>query len=786
MSMQTLTIIQFISTFAIYYGLTVLLPALVFHRRLKGERFAVRFLAYLTMGNFYLMNLVFVLQLLHISNRYTLILFTAVPAAWAAVRQNDVMVTEHTIIALQNVTRFFEGTLGFRLAVSNLFRLMGRGLKKVLLKFLRSFWKHFFDWVGSALVVLTVLWIYGRNLLENYGYCASDIPVHNYWINALGNNNIFVAGVYPHGFHCVIYYIHSVFGIETFVLLRVFCLVQNLTIHLVLLAFLKACCRTKYAPYVALALYVLANIWNLDVTARFGSSLPQEFGMIFILPSIWFLIQFFEERKNDKNTWRDKGFKAHSTRYLIWFAMGFSMTLAVHFYNTMIAGLFCVGIAVGYLGLLFRKAYFGRIMLAGILSIVVAVLPMGIAFATGTPLEGSLRWGMSIIEGSKDTGTQTQAPPAQQPGPSSQEEGVPGQESVSDEGLGEEDFGGDTPGTPSEAVEPPKPPFRERAAAWIGEKRFKVMNLATGLRDTVRTYVLNRLSEGEVVLCLFAVALLGILGVLYLFPKRTRNYGRTLISVAVFILFLFVMLMASWFGLPALMDQSRCSIYLAYGMALSLALAVDAVVSFLLGWIPRSFVMDGASLVGVAGLSAAIVLGGRYKEPRLLSALESNGAITCLTNILREEKPWMFTVCSANDELRMVEDYGYHYETITLLRAMEGSNVEGYLTIPTPRVYFFVEKIPIDYTEPYEGSGRTVSREGASLNLPGGAGLAMYKGDRRYIVMSRMYYWAETFRKLYPAEMKVYYESEEFICYVLEQNPYRLFDLSIDYGFNVR
>lgn len=122
--------------------------------------------------------------------------------------------------------------------------------------------------------------------------------------------------------------------------------------------------------------------------------------MLFILPSIYFLFAFFEKKREELEK---KEERKCSNWYLAGFAISFSMTLAVHFYDTMIAGLFCIGIAVGYGFRLFRKQYFGRIMLAGILSVCIAVLPMGIAFATGTPLQGSLGWGMNVITGgSKD------------------------------------------------------------------------------------------------------------------------------------------------------------------------------------------------------------------------------------------------------------------------------------------------------------------------------------------------------------------------------------------------
>lgn len=44
---------------------------------------------------------------------------------------------------------------------------------------------------------------------------------------------------------------------------------------------------------------------------------------------------------------------------------------------------------------------------------------------------------------------------------------------------------------------------------------------------------------------------------------------------------------------------------------------------------------------------------------------------------------------------------------------MEGDAVNGNLTLPTDRVYFFIEKIPLDYTVAYEGSGQLISEEGA-------------------------------------------------------------------------
>ncbi len=840
MSMQMLTILQLTGILAAYLGMTVLLPAFVFYRKVSEERFCVRFMIYLVIGNVYLMNMVMVLQLLHISNRFTLILGTILPVLWAMARVHNVTVKDGILGAARSVNSFLSGTMGGRLLLSKIMRFIGRCLKAGLLRLLRSIRKNFFDWGFTAGCIVAILWLYGSNLIWNMGYCTSDIPVHNYWINAMSRNEMFIAGVYPHGFHSMMYYLHEVFGFRTFELLRVFCLVQNVLVHMTLLAFLKVCCRTKYSPYIAMIMYILANIWNRDTFTRYFSTLPQEFGMIFILPSICFLYAFLEDRAREN---RAKGWKQHSTRYLLFFALSFSATLAAHFYNTMIAGIFCVGVAMGFMGKVFRREYFGRIMLAGILSIVLAVMPMAVAFAMGRPLEGSLRWGMSIIAGPKEEsgdtdqgqgssaaeGTGQSAGTQAVTGDTGQSAGT-GQAVTGGTGQGQGSSGtggtqavtgstgqptdtqavtGDTgqsagtlpqqdgnpsggmQGTPEgaaiqENTPPPEPkiPLKVRMKFWVNEKWKKTVNLVRGLRDTVQLRIMNRISAETVAAVLFVTAALSVLGLLGLTARKTRHYGCILLSAGFCLLFLYVVLMAVWFGIPALMDQTRCSIYLAYLMSAAVALTADALSGLVLGKITTPFLSDMISLAGGGMMAFVIVWGGIYKMPLSITALESNDAITCLTNILRDNPRYQFTVCSANDELRMVEDYGYHYEVITFLQAMEGERQEEYLTIPTPKVYFFIEKIPIDYTMPYEGSGRKVSEVGAYRPLPYGSGLSVYKGPNRYTVMSKMYYWALAFKKMYPNEMRVYYETDAFICYEVEQNPYRLFDFSIDYGYN--
>lgn len=782
MSMRLLTILQFISVFGAYFFLTVLLPALIFHRKLREERAVVRFFFYLTAGNFFFINLVFLLQLLHISNGFTLTAGTIAGAVYAAVRVKGIHVKEGIYSARKVIYKILCGTLGYRLLRRKIWDKITKAVRTVLCKINDSMRKDFPDWVLTIVITAVILWMYGTNMIECMGYTASDMPVHNYWVNAMGSginheksSQIFTAGVYPFGFHCMIYYIHTVFHIETYVLFRVFGLVQTLFIHYVLLAFLRGCCRTRYPAYGAVAVYILASFWGTNSYIRYYSTLPQEFGMIFILPAVYFLFLFFKKRKEELQ----EGLKKNSTKYLCGFAMSFSLTLAAHFYDTIIAGIFCLGIAVGYGFRLFRKAYFGRVMLAGVISIFIAVLPMGIALAMGTPMEGSLNWAMSVISG--DTQEEETAGVQEEETKDLEEETDGVAEITEGTGLQTESTSTDDP--VQRGSDPPPESIGKKITRTAGRLKSTVVYMAEAIWQSVKEAVI--IDEGDhLYLFLFlCLGVMGLFGVLCLLGKD-KDYGGSLLSLCCGVFFLLCMLSAERLGFPALLDQNRCSIYTAYMLPIVPALAADVLITTMFSRMKKSGPANITSLFISISWIAILIFAGKTRFPTITEGLETNGAITCLTNILKENEIGTFTICSANDELRMVEDYGYFYEIINFLKEMEGEGAGDNLTISTKYVYFFIEKVPVDYTVSYEGSGQRISEEGAAHRLPSVSGLGVYEAENRWILMSRMYYWAEAFRNLYKNEMKIYYETEDFICYRVEQNPSRLFDFSIDYGFN--
>lgn len=775
MSMTTLMILQFIKIFAAYTGITVFLPAVMFRRILKGRRLSEKFLMCYTFGNFYIINIVFVLQLMHISNVFTLCLVTALLSVLIGCRVNRISLKALIKKNGEVFRKLLQGTMGVKEAIFRIGRKLTVSGRKTGGIFYREVVCDVLQWILTGAVLLALFWVYGRQLVLTYGYRASDIPVHLNWINQMSRGNLFVSGVYPFGFHCMIYYLHTVFRIDTYMILCLFYLVQVFFIHMVFLAMLKMLCKSKYLPYAGTLIYILGSFWARQTYSRFYSSLPQEFGMIFVIPSVYFLIRFFQIEKEQLKTKETKIILGN-------FALAFSLTLAIHFYGTMIAGLCCIGIAIGFCTHFLNKEYFRRIMLTGIISVFLAVLPMAIAFAGGTPMQGSLGWGLSVISGGKKTDTADQVKTGNLSVQNRSLEEIAAQlqenSANQDGGSGEE--------VVQNTTEAPKPSMTEKMKSVlekIARIPEKIKNTWKMMAQRIWDFVINTPTKWPSYAILAGIACLIVLGIVFC-VIRNAGYGKMLLSVGLCMGILTLLLCAGNLGLPVLMDPARCSIYYTYLLAAALTVLADGIISLLFMQGVLKICLDPISFMITVGLVAGCISQGWMKVSDFSSGYVSNGALTCLANIIKENEDKTWTIVSANDETQMGLDHGWHYETITFLRKQENLKKDTEIIIPTKNVYFFIEKIPLDYSVTYAGSGQSISKKGASQSLPNSGGISMYQGEGRWILMSRMYYWAQAFMAKYPNDMKVYYESEDFICYVMPQNMYHQYNFAIDYGYN--
>lgn len=795
MSLKMITLLQIIQIFAIYSGMTVFLPAIILHKKVAKFSKSVRFMIYVISGNFYFINIVFLLQILHISNFYTLWFMTLVPFCLFLWKISNIPIFESIVHIYWIFQKLILGLLGWRTFGRRLIKAVFDILKKTFRWLFRLYSENPIEWLLFIAICVALCWIYGTNALETYGYCASDVPVHNYWLNGMDGNKIFIDGVYPFGFHCIIYFIHAAFGIDTYVLLRLFCLVQTIFVHIILFAFINALCKSRFTAFVGVGAYIMLNVLNPDCTVRYSSSLPQEFGMIFIMPSIYFLLMFFSTRKEEigsgwvafkrkrrelitKNELKALSIKERfirrlhitstSTWYLVGYLMSAGLSLAVHFYDTMIVGVFGSMVALIYIRSVFKKEYFFRLVSATIIGLGIAVLPMFICFLLGTPLQGSLTWGMNVMNGRLGNQGITNLVQLN----NNQATNI----SKPDDNLNNNYY------IQADRINP----FGEVINSKFNSVKDKFIDFSK-----IAYVAINNMAKSSLVynkeLDVLKYVVIGVsillIFVLLSFILRRFEYGYNLAAVSMFILAMFFILGCAPLGLPQIMDYNRCRVFLAYSLPILFSLLLDSIIYTMFGSFRKRWIMYIASLLICSSAALLLVYFNPVRYPIVYSGLETNEAITCVTHIIKEKKDFTWTIVSANDERNMIVNHGYHMELSNFIENLEKRGSKGMIKIPTKHVFFFIEKVPVDYLTEYSGSGQTVSEIGAKKSMPLGSSLNIYQGENRWIFMSKIYYWAQAFRKLYTNEMKVYFENKKFVCYEIDQNVFKLYNFSIDYGF---
>ena len=779
---------------ALYALIFIWAPSLALSRRLEGMRLCERFLIYIVFGNFCVINIVLLLELLHIAHTVTL------AAAYIG------------LLVFLRWKLYGSSPLQFvREARVTVLKLAHRTLtwRQVLLK--RTF--HPLLWIKKKLMALLhelpsaillvicmagVVYVFGLNAMTNFGYVASDLPVHNYWINGLIDNKPFVAGIYPMGYHCVAYVISLLGGIPAFVILRMIGLVQTFYFMLTMIAFLRAVCRSRFVPYLGLLPFVMATNANYD---RYLYGIPQEHGMIFILPALWCAFKFFEqfelERKGeaDGSLPKMKFDEAPSTRWLAGFSAGVSLTIAVHFYDFFALAFFIVAGGICYAFRLVHLRFLWRVFAGGVAGLLMAALPMAIAFAMGTPLQGSIGWGLEQMSGTESTQTQSSSVSSVEASATSSSEQANDSQSV------------DTVAISSDSQQQvQKKPMTER--------------LAELMKDTIRvcTERVARIWKNQGNLfgnslgywyLYVAIGMIVVALALRIFGQR--DYGAQVATMGVALIVMGFVLASPGLPWPTLMDTLRTTSFMLYLVPACLAVGIDAVVSLVTLWAKKRLIRDFVSAAVLVALVCAAFMAFGLQTPGMVLGYEPNGNIICLERILREYSNFNWTIVSANDELRMSEKYGYHVEVNEFLSNMEhrflwqGKDgkysykilpAKGDVIIPTEYVFFFIEKIPTEanlitagnaskqaYSETFS-YGDPISEAWADKSFPGLPTIDSYRGRNRFIEMSRMYFWAQEYMKRFPNEMEVFYEDDEMVCYRLHQPVADWFDLYIEYGYN--
>lgn len=805
MTMEVRTILELIQIFATYSVCVLLFPYIVFYRYLHEKKLAEKFIICVIIGNFYIINIVFLMFLLHIPSRPMLYIISICPAVFAWRQINQPGIKRFFSALYTGFSRLFLGEAKIRTIAA----LLLHRPKKVLGNIIRSIFSHgvhhFIEWALLVGLLSFNIWYYSYQAFTNYAYGTSDIIVHHSWINQMSQGNIFCAGIYPFGFHNILYFLHTFFNIPTFSIMRVFGVVQAIYIYIMLYMLLRKICRSRYIPFFGVFIFTLPNLFSLLANMRYQWSIPQEYAMLFLYPCAYFLIQFFERKKQEIQTekdwqkkkklyaWMEQYHILPSTRSLAFFGMSFSMTLAVHFYITIIAILLCLAVAVAYFPIVLKARYFWSIALAGLLSLICAVAPLGIAYLQGIPLEGSLRWAISVMTpGSSEEGAENKladntSEQTEEITDNTTEETTSEKKSSSEADFFEDNLQDNDISVLTRIknfillkgqslLSSAKSAFRGLQQKFNDFNDVIINNLCSGYNGLELSTSVVWLSEGLIVFTIFMILV------------RRLFYYRNLLSIGIYMLFMILLACATSLHLPAPMEFERAIIFLAYATPLLFACAADVIYAI----ICRPFRYHRFTEILPIGLTCTLAfLTVKYDYVKPLSivyALQTRGEIICNYEIMENypEKSW--TIVTTTNSIQLIIDKGWHMEICNFLNAMEDYTTDSRVTIPTKYVFFYIEKFPLAYgafapvDDPLANLG-PVSKENAEkpASFSGGN---VYGIENRNQLESRMYYWAQAFKKRYPQEFQIYYEDESFICYRITQNEYNLYNFAINYGYN--
>ena len=443
------------------------------------------------------------------------------------------------------------------------------------------------------------------------------------------------------------------------------------------------------------------------------------------------MIKFLEEQRNVD---------------AIAFSFAASMTVAGHFYDAIFAVPLCLCLVIPYIPFLFKKKVLIKMILSVMLAAVVSLTPMFFGLSLGYHWQGSLDWAVSMMEkGDKEESGEEKA----------QESAETKKDETQDEEQG--------------------PNFIENT-----EKSFK---------NTMKEYTDF---WGYVVYACSAIGI--VMGAAVLLLTSKKKQGRVSIGLGLnMVLFNFIFMNATYFGLPSLIGADRAVDYLIYLGAVTIGLP------FGLFWClfeERAKPVRWVSSVAIVLATAIVIVFGGYTfSSSSIFRLSYSSVTENYYKIKATHRKDTWTIVSTVDELSLTRNKGWHYELWEFIFRMEQYDPTRVIQIPTEYVYFVVEKRPLKYAEPtYLGEPLTlyprISKDSANQLLTEQTIRTSKKSDyygiyeNRHAIMSKAYFWAEKYMAYFPDQMSVYYEDMDVIIYEIKQNMYALNNFAIDYGYN--
>lgn len=723
-----------------YLILTLLIPSVCLRKYVRHKDLTFRFFFYQCTGNLYLNFVILALGYAGFVNFITVTVFLVLlPLAACCLRERNALRQRQSRYG-HLLYELFTGTYGYRLMFNGIkARLSGAAgeLKKKYLK------KRMAEILVFCAVMAWIIWFYGWYKLHNAAYGHTDEETHLYWISSLIHGDMFPAGMYPHGLHTLVAAIAVMTGLNAARVYLTFSVLSTALVFAASYLMFRKCTGSRYAALGGWVAFVLTDAFRTVSFVRFQISFPMEFGLAAAFCMIYAMLRYAKDRKKGD---------------LVLFGLSITWTLMAHFYITIFCAVICVCFGLVYFIRLIRKKMLPGFLIAGIAGLLLACIPYIYGFLAGYQFERSIEWAFGVAS--------TTA--------ASQEE----TEDESD--LTQEEQAQETLEDQNESMLAAMPPGIGKF--WTQQEIYLSYNYAAG-RNVARAFM-----AADVLLFVY-----GLTGVII--SKDKDRYLRYLFWA---VLWEAGALLACtyYLNLPAVIEVKRMATFLTFLSVPLLCLPFEIIGRFF-GLVRIRAAWAARLLFGlVLGELLFFIYTGRVKSGLYYNITISEADMRVCLELVDKHEDQTWTVISPTNDLTLIRYNGYHYEITDLVKQLDDGEKEIY--IPTPFIYVVVETHPISFANDRREIDRSdivaphnikpitgeYALQEVDWNMNDGTGIhgldAPYYFQRE-ILMSKLFYWMQTIRQVYPNHISQFYEDEQVCVYQIKQDPYFKLNLAVDY-----
>ncbi len=751
--MEFLKLILFMICYLLLY---VAYPYLCVGYLFRGRKPWYVFFASLAVGNISVIGIVYILYLFNIYNLVTLIVsllaFGVLSQLLGGSKRRMELSTKFKISkALVQNHQFRWRTAYYNLGISGIFHGKRLSKEELFLKVL----------LGISLIACFGYGFYTRlfSAFSTSYFGAADMYTLLESLRGMENGELFYMGVSPFGLQNTMIAFNTLFP---FGLVSVVHFWGAVSFALQVAGFSFLGCkmfRSGYSVLISLWILLVSDFFAYFRFIDYGSvySMPQNYVIAFVIPSALFFLSFLREKKRPD---------------LVISAVFLALTILISYYAAIYV---LLGILLVYL-ICFKsveKIVLVKTLMVFILALCISMAPLLGGVLKGIPLDPSINKEIGLdLKGVSDNNANFSANLLW---------------------MFEYEF--------YENLFPTK--INEEIAFKEQIERGKYLNqiigdnFSTPKIDLHVNLLRERMYAGMTIVSLLAAICL----IYYNYRRKNLERAQYQLWASGFCVLLFILLLCYGFGFPEFIIADRQRIFLRFLIPILIGFIPELIIVALTiektmdKFKTKPYVAFILIMTAILMIDSFILGFAHPKTPAL--QLEYSSAAKAVEMIKSDHKDGNFTLISSYIDSSLVMNQGFHYELSGFLKEIEKEDVRKGIYIPTRYVYLLAEKtvLPIyqvmDFSYPENiVTGEPISKGAVNLPLPDASNIdTFHKGEFYYLnshnrnaVMSKAYYWAESYTKYYPDEMTVFYEDLDIIVYRLKQDQYALNNLLLPFA----